>query len=635
LIVRDLRRAAALIRLAKKRFDMLSTAERKTLLSATTGQWADCGVAKDSTHGKPSAQPNSNCIRGKLLTWLCTDRDALSYVRGKGIRIRLARIEGGLNLNGLKDDLGVALCFCTIQGIIDLRDAHLANVILDGSICESIYLDRAEVQGSVFLRTQFEGHGTISLRRTVIGGDFDCSQGRFLNADRITILLDNAEVGGNVKLMEGFHAEGEVRLNGATIKGNIDCTKGQFCNFGRVALRCDTVTVTGDVILSDGFLAHGEVWLLTAEIKGEIDCTNARIINERDDAISLDLTTVEKSVRMSGSHIEGVVRLAGATVKGDLECAGLRVFIGKREDNISVNAADASIGQNVLFQNNFQTDGVVNLSLTTVGGLVDFSSANFTGRGISGLFAHGASLGRRLSWTGIGKSDDTTLVLYLLAANVGEFADDSSGWPKPEYLWINGFTYKDFGDIPSGKEPTRQWLKDRVAWLRLQTEHRFSPQPYEQLAHVLERTGHEPEARYVAIAKQDDAYKYGRLPTLAKISNRILRYTIGHGYQPHLTLWWGLAIVVIGALVFRWGQHAELLISTKKAGDVSPKFNAFTYSVDAFLPIINFRQEDYWIPSGRNPWSPVLLTYYMFHVAAGWILSTLGVLGVTGLVRKR
>jgi hypothetical protein len=60
----------------------------------------------------------------------------------------------------------------------------------------------------------------------------------------------------------------------------------------------------------------------------------------------------------------------------------------------------------------------------------------------------------------------------------------------------------------------------------------------------------------------------------------------------------------------------------------------FLYSLDTFLPIISFHQEEFWMPRDNNLMGCLLLCYYWLHIALGWILTTLGVAGFTGLVRR-
>ena len=65
-----------------------------------------------------------------------------------------------------------------------------------------------------------------------------------------------------------------------------------------------------------------------------------------------------------------------------------------------------------------------------------------------------------------------------------------------------------------------------------------------------------------------------------------------------------------------------------------PDFNALIYSIDVFIPIVDLGQESYWLPrySKEHGWIYVFCMW--FHIAFGWILTTLGVVGMTGIVKK-
>ena len=110
--------------------------------------------------------------------------------------------------------------------------------------------------------------------------------------------------------------------------------------------------------------------------------------------------------------------------------------------------------------------------------------------------------------------------------------------------------------------------------------------------------------------------------------------------------------------------HSPIIIDThssEKENPNYPKFNAFMYSMDTFVPIINFHQQDYWLPNanqGRDTIIPIvslefqtdnplpklnisqaktgsLLRWYLwFHIVMGWFLNSLWVAGFTGLVRR-
>jgi hypothetical protein len=70
------------------------------------------------------------------------------------------------------------------------------------------------------------------------------------------------------------------------------------------------------------------------------------------------------------------------------------------------------------------------------------------------------------------------------------------------------------------------------------------------------------------------------------------------------------------------------------------------YSLDVFLPFVNFHQEHYWWPdAGRTGeysifgrqmrFSGSLLRYYLWaQITTGWLLSAIFIAGVTGLIRS-
>jgi hypothetical protein len=59
---------------------------------------------------------------------------------------------------------------------------------------------------------------------------------------------------------------------------------------------------------------------------------------------------------------------------------------------------------------------------------------------------------------------------------------------------------------------------------------------------------------------------------------------------------------------------------------VHQKFSAPVYTLDTFLPIINFGQKDKWMPNPHlGVWG---------HIGLGWLLTTLFVAGLTPIVRS-
>jgi hypothetical protein len=145
---------------------------------------------------------------------------------------------------------------------------------------------------------------------------------------------------------------------------------------------------------------------------------------------------------------------------------------------------------------------------------------------------------------------------------------------------------------------------------------------------------------------------------------RYLGRLIGYGYEPFRAIKIGIGIVIVGTIVFAIGARRHLMAETKLAERVIsqedesglvthtyPRFNAFVYSLDVFLPFVDLHQICYWIPGERNSkprsrnclmhigryrlkWSGLLRTYFWFQTLAGWTLCTLLAAAVTGIVES-
>ena len=70
-----------------------------------------------------------------------------------------------------------------------------------------------------------------------------------------------------------------------------------------------------------------------------------------------------------------------------------------------------------------------------------------------------------------------------------------------------------------------------------------------------------------------------------------------------------------------------------------PEFNALAYSLDVFIPFFALHQESHWYPQVQKG-DGFLMFYFLrfwfwLEVAAGWLLTSLAVLSITGLLRPR
>ena len=73
-------------------------------------------------------------------------------------------------------------------------------------------------------------------------------------------------------------------------------------------------------------------------------------------------------------------------------------------------------------------------------------------------------------------------------------------------------------------------------------------------------------------------------------------------------------------------------------------FSPLLYSLDSLLPFVNLRQKDYWLPDPSlscnvgnykfQSCGKAVRYYLLFHILAGWILATLFIAGISGIVRR-
>jgi hypothetical protein len=111
-------------------------------------------------------------------------------------------------------------------------------------------------------------------------------------------------------------------------------------------------------------------------------------------------------------------------------------------------------------------------------------------------------------------------------------------------------------------------------------------------------------------------------------------------------------LILIGFGLFQFGYQHGLVLPAKEGAYVDsdrgikipmdgrklskdyPAFNAFVYSLESFTPLLKLDQTANWAPNA-NSHAGDLLRYYLYcHIVAGWLLTSLWVGAVTGLVKS-
>ncbi len=381
---------------------------------------------------------------------------------------------------------------------------------------------------------------------------------------------------------------------------------GLFCDGSHIAgLAADGLSAKGDINMRNGFSAEGEVRLLGAYIGGSLDCSKGRFQNPEGVALNADGLKVEGDVNLrDGFHAKGEVRLLGASIGSNLDFSDGR-FINPKGNALNLEGAVIN-GDVLLVADPGKEDKVAKPSIR---GRIDLIHASI--KGIL-ILSH------------LGKTTET--ILDLRHASTSVLADKSANWEALGDLFLDGFTYERI----DGLQPCD--AKSRIEWIKRSQPGRFTPQPYEQLAKVFRENGFEEDARDVLIAKNKSYIKNAPVSRRAKLRRRIFGWILGYGYRPWKAVWWLLVFWGIGTGLFWLGRCVEVIQPTRS--ELYPEFIAPVYSLDIFIPLINLHQATYWLPDAQNLWGILLWIYLCVHVLLGWILMTMFIFGLTGLLKR-
>jgi len=655
----------------------ISDAEEKLFRYVANGEIADFS-AKNEEDNDPNNADNwgpDRVLRASRIAWLCTDKRALQLVTHRGIQIKGARIDEQFDLMFTKVSFPLVFDQCKFKEYINFMYAQIFILSMTGTHTGPIFASGMKVDGPVYFRKGFKVQGEVNIMGAMIGGDFSCTNSQFINKGGNAIHADGLKVDGTVSLSDGFKAEGEVRLPGATVGFNLQCNNGQFINQGGNALNADGLNVGGSVVLSDGFKAEGEVRLIGATIGGNLNCIKGQFINKVEKALSTDGLKVGGSIFLrDGFKAEGEVRLLHSTVGVSLECDNSQ-FIN--QGGIALYANGLKVEGSVFLRNGFKSQGEVNLIGATIGGNLNCDNSQFNNKDKRALLADGLKVEGSVFLSNgfkaqgavsfVGATIDKhfrlgyvyspeEMTLDLNSAKIGILHDREDSWPGPGRLLLHGLEYAGI----SNESPRDS--KTRIEWLRRQKD--FWPQPYEQLAEVLRNSGDDAGAKDVLIAKNKDKAKHTKLTLSQWFWYRLFGPLIGYGYRPWRAMIVALILILIGWRLFKKGYSHGLIMplsdsayvegnidnleqsnGSQRISKIYPVFNSLVYSIDVFVPLVELHQVKYWLPNANRAFEPkrkvlaplykgrTLLIWFWIETALGWILTTLFLAGLTGLVR--
>jgi hypothetical protein len=104
----------------------------------------------------------------------------------------------------------------------------------------------------------------------------------------------------------------------------------------------------------------------------------------------------------------------------------------------------------------------------------------------------------------------------------------------------------------------------------------------------------------------------------------LLYLTVGYGYRTWLAGAWLAGLLALGTWVFSRAYPGQMTPSVTHP----PAFHPLAYTVDVLIPIVSLGQQNTWQPQGTALYWSWALT------AAGWVLTTAVVAGLTGILKR-
>jgi hypothetical protein len=463
-----------------------------------------------------------------------------SKFKGKLI---MGTLEGASHLvmSNTELDNEVVLYGAKIGGYLDMCGSKFKGKLI---------MDRLEVTGDLFMRNNAQFDNEVLLPGAKIGGGLDMIGSKFKDK----LIMGGLEVASSLFMRDNAEFGNEVVLTGAKIGGSLDMIGSKF----KDKLIMDSLEVASSLFMRDNAEFGNEVLLTGAKIGGSLDMSGSKfkgklIMDSLEVARNLfmrDNAEFDSEVVLSGTRIGGQLGMSGSKFKGRLIMDCLQVgghLLMKRAIFIKpIDLTFAVIGGSL----NVSGSSLISLDLSSTQLNQDFclSSENL----------------RSAKWEKGAK-------LSLGNTYVGALQDLPDAWP--DEVTLAGFTYSRLGGPAGGDEysmATREvlWMEQ---WLKKQEN--YLPQPYEQLASILRKTGYKDKARDILYAGRER--ERSTVTGLNWLGVTLLKYIIGYGYNNFRVLYWVLILCGLGILTLRLsGQEAAHRM----------KYWGLSYSLDMLLP---------------------------------------------------
>jgi uncharacterized protein YjbI with pentapeptide repeats len=422
------------------------------------------------------------------------------------------------------------------------------------------------------------------------------------------LFMDGIDIEENL-LMSGGAEFGNVYLLSAKIRGKVIMIGSKF----KGKLVMDSVDVKKYLSMRGG-AEYSEVDLRNAKIGGQLDMRGSKFYGK----LGMENIDVKQSLLMDEGAEFIDVDLSGAKIGGLLNMGGSRIYGQVDMESLVVRRDLLMYGSTITLLT------PIDLSFARIGGSLVLSESN-----LNSINLTGAQIGKEFhlaSENQLAPIWNQESKLTLRNTEVSSLVDFPEAWP--DELELDGFTYARLGGL--GGDSKRDMDSRDLSWLIgwIEKDKSYSPQPYEQLASILEKEGQHGKARDILFhGKQQEQSEAHGLDKLWLFLNGIF---IGYGYRVYYAAFWAFGFIIFGMILLNVNKSVT---EKREKGNFRSRlfyfFNIFFYSLDMFLPIIKLddRHKVTTLPEGVR-------YYFYIHHMMGYVLGFFLIAGLSGLVTK-
>jgi hypothetical protein len=643
-------------------------------------------------------------VTGKLRTSASTSKQSAIWLCESEIGGRLlcvdTVIDGGAERSIQADRIHVGgnirlLHQFTAGGELRLIGARIGGSLdLTGASLESpgtglaLDLGEAVIEGSVFLIDDTSGRrphvrGRIDMGRARIGGQLLVRNATLEATGGMPVgsAYSRARTGGTALSAPRLSVGAELTLEGTCeVSGGMDLSMSELSSVsvgpgcalqapGATAVDLSNAEVLSTLTLGSTVTVQGTTRLTGARIHGRLTISGAILsAPEGKTLIAAQGAVVDGSVDLRDLHATGGRLRFSSSTLGSVIAVGAQ-FVNPGGFTLSLH--QATVKGSVVFVGGFRSEGLLDLSRSTIGGRLECDGGSFTCPGPAERNEHGHAI----------EAISTTIRggMYLALASISAgvdftnaaatfLVDDPGNWPSR--FVISGFTYDRFDQPQVGRAGPAWDHVARCAWLNRQAA--YDAGPYEQAARVFRQHGYSNGAKAILIAQRRRARKEisGRWALPRRVLDAAYSVTVGYGYRPGRVLWLLaiLLILVTGSLlapraqgamratsagiiyttqgplpalgVIRPAQHrSEAATSPQVPADACGNgqilcFNPLLYAIDTVIPLVSLDQRSTWHPDAYAPDGTFMQWWLNAATVIGWLLSSIFVLSLASLARS-